>query len=155
VRALLIAAGTRMPPWVQQGYAEYSRRLGSDLTLELREIDVVKRTKTTDLDRAREQECDRMLRSIPGGAVVVALDAGGPAWSSEEWARHIEDWRMESRDLALLIGGPDGLSPRCLEAARHRVSLSPLTFPHALVRVIVAELLYRAWSILSGHPYHR
>jgi 23S rRNA (pseudouridine1915-N3)-methyltransferase len=155
VRVLLIAAGTRMPPWVQEGYREYARRLGPDITLELREIDIVKRAKSTDLDRARDQECDRMLRAVPPGSAVVALDGGGRPWSNEEWARQIESWRLETRDVALLIGGPDGLSARCIETAQHRVSLSSLTFPHALVRIIVAELLYRAWSIISRHPYHR
>lgn len=144
-----------MPRWVQEGYADYVRRLGPELSVELHEIDVVKRGKTTDLDRAREQECDRLLKAVPPGAVIVALDGQGQPWSSEQWASRLELWQREARDLALLVGGPDGLAPRCLETAQHRVSLSPLTFPHALVRVILAELLYRAWSILRRHPYHR
>jgi 23S rRNA (pseudouridine1915-N3)-methyltransferase len=96
-----------------------------------------------------------LLKAVPAGAVVVALDGRGQLWSSEEWASRLEGWQMEARDLALLVGGPDGLAPRCLDIAHHRVSLSPLTFPHALVRVILAELLYRAWSILKHRPYHR
>jgi 23S rRNA (pseudouridine1915-N3)-methyltransferase len=144
-----------MPRWVQEGYADYVRRLGPELSVELHEIDITKRGKTTDLDRARDQECDRLLKAVPAGAVVVALDGRGQLWSSEEWASRLEGWQMEARDLALLVGGPDGLAPRCLDIAHHRVSLSPLTFPHALVRVILAELLYRAWSILKHRPYHR
>jgi 23S rRNA (pseudouridine1915-N3)-methyltransferase len=144
-----------MPRWVQEGYAEYVRRLGPELSVELHEIDISKRSKATDLERARDQECDRLLKAVPAGAVIVALDGRGQLWSSEEWASRLEGWQMEARDLALLVGGPDGLAPRCLQIAHYRVSLSPLTFPHALVRVILAELLYRAWSILKRHPYHR
>ncbi|HEY5719007.1 MAG TPA: 23S rRNA (pseudouridine(1915)-N(3))-methyltransferase RlmH, partial [Gammaproteobacteria bacterium] len=98
---------------------------------------------------------ERMLAALPTGARVVALDVAGSAWDTPTLARQLERWRAGGSDVALLVGGADGLAPACLERAEQRWSLSPLTFPHMLVRVLVAEQLYRAWSLLSGHPYHR
>lgn len=96
-----------------------------------------------------------MLAAIPKGARVVALDVKGKPWSTEGLSSNMEEWMQDGRDVALLVGGPDGLDPRCLQQAQQRWSLSPLTFPHPLVRVIIAEQLYRAHSIIKNHPYHR
>jgi len=146
MRIHLIAVGTRMPSWVEQGYREFSKRLPHECSL---------RSKSQAAERARDAEGQAMLAAIPTDCLVVALDVQGKAWSTEELAAKLQDWMASGRDLALLIGGPDGLSPACLERADQRWSLSSLTFPHALVRVLVAEQLYRAWTVTTGHPYHR
>lgn len=155
MRIHLISVGERMPAWVEAGYRDYAGRLGDGLRLELREIAPGRRGRKADLARARREEGERMLAAIPEGARVLALDPRGKAFSTEGLARRLGAWMQEGRDLALLVGGPEGLSPDCLEHAELRWSLSPLTFPHMLVRVILAEQLYRAWSLLRGHPYHR
>jgi len=152
MRARLIAVGERMPAWVQQGYAEYTKRLARELPLELVEIS----TKSgRDPARAMAEEGKAILASVPKNAHVVALDGRGKAWSSEDLAKQLERWRMLGKDLAFLIGGPDGLAPTALERTDQRWSLGPLTLPHPLVRVVVAEQLYRAVSLLGNHPYHR
>lgn len=151
----LISVGRRMPAWVEAGYAEYAKRLPPECALHLVEIDPLRRGKATPPALAREDEGRRILKAIPKGAGVVALDVQGQCWSTETLARYLGDWLSEGHDQALLIGGPDGLAPECLARARQRWSLSALTFPHPLARVIVAEQLYRAWSLIQGHPYHR
>ncbi len=151
----MIAVGTRMPSWVERGYSEFSKRLPHECTLQLLEVPLGKRSKSQATERARDAEGQSMLAVIPADCHVVALDLKGKAWSTEDLASKLQDWMVSGRDLALLIGGPDGLSPACLERADQRWSLSSLTFPHALVRVLVAEQLYRAWTVTTGHPYHR
>lgn len=116
---------------------------------------MAKRTKAADTGRLIQQEGERMLGALPKGARVVALDVRGRPWSTQQLAGQLEAWMAGGRDVALLVGGPDGLAPECLERAEQTWSLSPLTLPHPLVRVVVAEQLYRAWSITQGHPYHR
>jgi len=155
MRIHLIAVGTRMPSWVEQGYREFSKRLPHECSLRLLEIPLAKRSKSQAAERARDAEGQSMLAAIPADCHVVALDVKGKAWSTEGLAEKLQDWMASGRDLALLIGGPDGLSPACLARADQRWSLSSLTFPHALVRVLVAEQLYRAWTVTTGHPYHR
>ncbi len=155
MRIHLIPVGTRMPSWVEQGYREFSKRLPHECSLQLLEIPLGKRSKSQAAERARDAEGQAMLAAIPADCHVVALDVKGRAWSTEDLAEKLQDWMASGRDLALLIGGPDGLSPACLERANQRWSLSSLTFPHALVRVLVAEQLYRAWTVTTGHPYHR
>lgn len=151
----LIAAGSRMPGWVQDGFKEYAKRLPKECALYLKEIPLRRRGKEGDTSRQIEAEGIQMTAAIPQDFYVIALDQGGQQWSTEELARHLARWLHQGQDLALLIGGPEGLAPVCLERAAIRWSLSRLTFPHPLVRVIVAEQLYRAWSLLQGHPYHR
>jgi 23S rRNA (pseudouridine1915-N3)-methyltransferase len=151
----LIAVGVRMPAWVQQGYTEFARRLPPEMQLRLVEIPPGRRGKGADLKRAMREEGERMLKAIPKGARVLALDVRGKGWSTEQLAEQLRRWLADGRDLALLVGGPEGLASPCLGAAKGRWSLSPLTLPHPLVRVVLAEQLYRAWSILAGHPYHR
>jgi 23S rRNA (pseudouridine1915-N3)-methyltransferase len=151
MRAHLIAVGERMPGWVSDGYAEYAKRLSRELPLQLVEIS----TKTRDPARARLEEGAAMLAAIPKGAHVVALDGRGKAWSSEDLAAQLARWRMQGSDLAFLIGGADGLASAALERADQRWSLGPATLPHPLVRIVVAEQLYRAVTQLGNHPYHR
>lgn len=151
----LLAAGTRMPAWVAAAFEDYAGRLPPDSRPELVEIPLGRRQgRRPDLARAVAAEGERMLAAA-GQARLIALDVQGRAWSTEALARELAAWREDGRDVALCIGGPDGLAPAVRERAEKRWSLSPLTLPHGLVRVIVAEQLYRAWSILHNHPYHR
>jgi len=151
----LICAGNRMPAWVQSGYQEYARRLPAECALHLSEIPLGHRGKGSDPRRAVREEGARMLKAVPKGARLIALDVKGRPWSTEQLAHALEGWLGEGRPVALLVGGPEGLSEECLAQAGQRWSLSPLTLPHPLVRVVVAEQLYRAWSILRNLPYHR
>ena len=155
MRIVLIAAGTRQPQWVQDGFREYARRMRGNCTLELAEIPLGRRTSAGSARRAVEQEAERTLRAIPRGARIVALDVKGSPWSTEQLAARLLAWMAGGAPVSLLVGGPDGLSPRVMERADERWSLSPLTLPHGLVRPLVAEALYRAWSLNQGHPYHR
>jgi 23S rRNA (pseudouridine1915-N3)-methyltransferase len=155
VRARLYAIGERMPRWVADGFAEYAKRLSRDLPLELVEIKPGARGKGRDDARATADEGTSLLAALPRDAHVVALDGHGAAWSSEQLAGQLSNWRMAGRDLALLIGGPDGHANEVLQRADQRWSLGPLTLPHMLVRLVVVEQLYRAVTILNGHPYHR
>jgi len=155
MRIRLIAVGTRMPGWVTEGYAEYVKRLPPELGLELQELNLGHRGKNADTARAIAREGDDMLATIGKGDRVVALDVKGRPWSTEQLARQLGDWQMDGRNVSLLVGGPDGLDPRALALAEQRWSLSPLTLPHPLVRVLLAEQIYRAWTITKGHPYHK
>ncbi|NIP73845.1 MAG: 23S rRNA (pseudouridine(1915)-N(3))-methyltransferase RlmH [Gammaproteobacteria bacterium] len=151
----LIAVGSRMPAWVDQGYEEYARRTPPECALRLTEIPSARRGKATGIERVLAEEFHRIQAAIPRDCYTVALDLGGTRWDTPTLARRLGDWMKQGRDLALIVGGPDGLDARCLESVDQRWSLSPLTLPHGLVRVVVAEQLYRAWTILQGHPYHR
>jgi 23S rRNA (pseudouridine1915-N3)-methyltransferase len=151
----LIAVGTRMPDWVERGYREYAGRMPAQCRLELAEIPALKRGKGADLERITRREGERMLAAVPEGCRVLALDVGGRQWSTAQLARQLGAWLQGGRDLVLLVGGPEGLAPACRERAHGSWSLSPLTLPHPLVRIVVAEQLYRAWTVLKGHPYHR
>ncbi len=155
MRIDLIAVGTKMPKWVDEGYQEYARRMPPDCRLDLREIPAGQRGKNADVTRILQQEGKAMLAAVPKGSRIVALDVAGKAWSTPQLSRQMETWMQGGRNIAILIGGPEGFSPECVAAAEQRWSLSPLTFPHPLVRVIVAEQLYRALSLLRNHPYHR
>ena len=151
----LLAVGEKMPRWVQDGYGEFAKRLPPECALRLVEVPAGRRGKGGDVARAIRDEGRRMLAAIPGNARVVALEVRGRPWSTEELSERLAAWLAGGRDLALLVGGPDGLAPECTARADERWSLSPLTLPHPLVRILVAEQLYRAWSILRNHPYHR
>lgn len=151
----LIAIGTRMPEWVNEGYREYVRRLPRECRLKLTEIPLGQRARSKTVERAVAEEGKRMLAEISPGEHVIALDVKGRNWSTEQLAVQFQQWMLAGRGISLLVGGPDGLSAPCLERAQQRWSLSPLTLPHALVRVLLAEQLYRAWTVTVGHPYHR
>ncbi|MDI5934104.1 23S rRNA (pseudouridine(1915)-N(3))-methyltransferase RlmH [Halomonas kalidii] len=155
MRVRLLAVGTRMPGWVTQGVEEYRKRLPRDFTLEVEEIAPGQRGKNADVTRAVALEAERLRARLRGDEWVVALEVGGKPWNTEQLAREAEAWRLEGRDVVLLVGGPDGLEPSLSAAADQRWSLSPLTLPHPLVRILLAEQLYRAWTLLVGHPYHR
>jgi len=151
----VIAVGQKMPVWVEQGYNEYGRRLTQDCKLELCEISASKRGKNSDLEKIREEEGDKIIAAIGKGNKVIALEVKGKPWSTEQLADQMRSWLQGGQDISLLIGGPEGMSQKCRNRADQLWSLSPLTLPHPLVRVLIAEQLYRAWSITKNHPYHR
>lgn len=155
MKARLVAVGDGAPGWVDAGFSEYRKRLSHWLPLELVEIAPGLRGKGRDPQRAVLDEGARVLAALPRQATIVTLDGRGRAHSSEQLAQRLEAWRAQGRDLALLIGGPEGHAPDVLQAAHESWALGPLTLPHMLVRLIVAEQLYRAASILANHPYHR
>ncbi len=155
LRLLLVAATNRQPDWVEEGYADYAKRLRGRCSLELKIVPLARRSPSTLIERALADESSRILGAIPDGAHVVALREQGAGWSTADLAKKLERWMDRSAPVALLIGGPDGLAPECVARAAEHWSLSRLTLPHGLARVIVAEALYRAWSLLERHPYHR
>ena len=151
----LIAVGTKMPEWVTRGFEEYQRRFPKDMPLELVEIPAGKRGKNADIARILQKEGELTLAATAKGARIVTLDIPGKPWTTEQLAQQLEAWKQDGRDVALLIGGPEGLSNECKALAEQSWSLSPLTRPPPRVRIVVAERLYRAWSITTNHPYHR
>jgi len=151
----LLAVGTRMPSWVEAGSHEYSKRMPPELRIETIEIALGARGKNQPASKAIEKESQALLKAIAPQDFVVALDVIGRSLSTEQLASKLADWQMDGRDICLVIGGPDGLSKECLARADMRWSLSDLTLPHPLVRIVLMEQMYRAWSINANHPYHR
>jgi 23S rRNA (pseudouridine1915-N3)-methyltransferase len=152
---LVAAVGQRMPQWVNEAWTEYSRRMPPSLSLSLREIPLAKRGKNADTKRLTAVESQALHNAMPARARVIALDVQGQAWSTEKLASNLENWLGDGRDVGFMIGGPDGISNDIMQQADNRWSLGPLTLPHPLVRVVLAEQLYRAWTITQNHPYHR
>ncbi len=147
-----------MPAWVQEGYNEYAKRLPRELTLEMVEVPLGNRGQKNSaalVEKARQKEGEAMLAAINPREHVVALEVKGKSWSTEQLSRELASWQMSGDNVCLLIGGPDGLSPDCVARANQKWSLSALTLPHPLVRVLLAEQMYRAWTLLAGHPYHK
>ncbi len=155
MKCKLIAAGTRLPDWVNQGFREYQKRLRAPLKLDLTEIPVATRRAGENPQRAIAREGETMLAALGRDDYVVALEVSGKSMSTEQVGAWLAERLRDARPLALLIGGPDGLADACRARADQTWSLSSLTLPHALVRVVLAEQLYRAMSLLAGHPYHR
>jgi 23S rRNA (pseudouridine1915-N3)-methyltransferase len=155
LRLALITASNRQPQWVEDGAADYAQRLRGRCTLEIKTVPLGRRGATANLERAVADEGKRLLAQVPAGAHVVALLERGRPWSTRELAAKLETWMHRSAPVVFLVGGPDGLSSECVARAADRWSLSALTLPHGLVRIVVAEALYRAWSLLENHPYHR
>lgn len=151
----LIAVGSKMPGWVEEGWHEYARRLPAELPLELVEIPLTTRSKNADVTRMIRQEGEAMLAKVQPGERIVTLEVEGRAWSTEQLARELDRWRLEARNVNLMVGGPEGLAPEVCARSEQRWSLSALTLPHPLVRILVGEQIYRAWTVLSGHPYHK
>ena len=151
----LITVGKSCPDWINKGYEHYAKRLSSPCSLTLKEIPAAKRVKTKTVTQFKTQEGQAMLAAIPTKSHVIALDVNGQAWSTEQLAAQIKKWEELSCPIALLVGGPDGLAPECLDRAQQTWSLSNLTLPQPMVRVLIAEQLYRAVSLNIGHPYHR
>lgn len=155
MRIHLVAVGKRMPSWISDGFSEYALRLRSGVQLKLIEVDTPRRGQKADLSRIIREEGTRLLQAAPAGTYRIALDQSGRSYDSESLAVQLEKWMTLGRDIALLVGGPDGLSDEVLESADQCWSLSPLTLAHPLVRIVIAEQLYRAYAISRGLPYHR
>ncbi len=151
----LVAVGTRMPDWVQLAFADYTRRLPPEYGFGLHEIAVTPRGKNADIARLKRDEGEKILKTLPRDARLVTLDERGSQWTTEQLAARLSAWQQDGRDVTLAIGGPDGHAPEVLTRADESWGLSKLVLPHALVRVVVAEALYRAWSVNANHPYHR
>jgi 23S rRNA (pseudouridine1915-N3)-methyltransferase len=155
MRLTVLAIGTRMPTWVQAGYEEYAKRMPRECALVMRELPLATRGKNTDIPRAMTKEADALLGAIPASDRVITLDVQGRPQSTAMIASALEKWQQDGSNTSFLVGGPDGLAPECLSRAHESWSLSGLTLPHPIVRIVLAEQLYRAWSLLNNHPYHR
>ena len=151
----LLAVGTKMPGWVTTGFEEYRKRMPRECSIELKEIAPAHRGKSGKPEKYKTDEAKQIAAAIPKGAHLVALDERGKQWSTEELAGQLENWMRDEHGVCFLVGGPDGLHSSCRERARSVWSLGRLTLPHPLVRVLLAEQLYRAWTITQNHPYHR
>ncbi len=151
----LLTITHKSPSWIAAGYEDYAKRLPPHCQLELVEIPAEKRTANADLKRIMDREGEKMLAAMKPGAHVIAMDKGGKNWDSEQLAAQMKDWLQNGKNIELLVGGPEGLAPACLARANEKWSLSAMTFPHLIVRLILAEQLYRAFTILNNLPYHR
>lgn len=144
-----------MPSWVYQACDEYIKRLPPELTIKTIEVPLIRRGKNPDIKRICRDESRKLIAAVPSGCALIALDVRGAKVTTEQLASTLDQWMHHGKDIALVIGGPDGLSDEILQQAEQRLSLSDMTFPHPLVRIIIVEQLYRAWSINNHHPYHR
>ncbi len=144
-----------MPGWVTEGYNEYARRLPREHTPRLVELPLANRSKAVNVDRIKAREGTQIMAALSKGAHVVALDVGGKSLSTRALADKLQAWQMRGTDIDLVIGGPDGLSSECKDRADELLSLSALTLPHPLVRLVIIEQIYRAWTIVRNHPYHK
>lgn len=151
----LIAVGTKCTQWAEMGFQDYQKRLPIECKLNLITIPLSKRSKNSEIPKHIAEEEKKILAAIPKRSRIIALDVRGQMWNTQQLAQALQEWQLERQAISLLIGGPDGLGDSCIKKAERIWSLSPLTLPHALVRIIVAEQLYRAWSLLNNHPYHR
>lgn len=155
MRITILAVGTKMPDWVTAGVTEYVKRLPREIDLQIRELALAHRGKNQSTATAISDEGKRMLDAIDEKDWVVALDLSGKPWSTEVLSQQLDRWKMDGHNITLLVGGPDGLSPDCIARAQQKWALSALTLPHPIVRILLAEQIYRAVSILNNHPYHK
>jgi 23S rRNA (pseudouridine1915-N3)-methyltransferase len=154
MKLVIVAVGQRVPDWAQTAWDDYAKRFPPELKVELKAVKTEPRgSKTLETLLAAERE--RIAAAIPKGARIVALDERGTNLTTKALAQRLTDWQLSGDDVALIIGGPDGIEPAFRQAAHERVRLSDLTLPHAMARVLLIEQLYRAWSVNAGHPYHR
>lgn len=155
MRIQLITVGIKMPSWITEGYQSYSTRLPPDCTLSLHEISLNKRSKNANIKKLQEREGQQMLSVIGKSDHVIAMEINGVSWSTEQLASQLRNWRQMGHNISLLVGGPEGMLPSVSDKADQKWSLSSLTLPHFMVRLLIAEQIYRAWSIMNNHPYHR
>lgn len=151
----LLAIGQKMPGWVDEACKDYLKRLPPELKLNLVLLPLVKRGKNPDISRVVRDESRQLLSAVPAGCQLIALDVTGKRVSTHDLSKILDNWMQQGQDVAIAIGGPDGFSEELIQQSNLRLSLSDLTFPHTLVRIMLIEQLYRAWSILNNHPYHR
>lgn len=154
MRLLIVAVGQRVPDWAQTAWDDYAKRFPFEIKVELKAVKTEPRASKS-LDTIFAAERARIEAAIPKGCRIVALDERGTALTTLALAGKLKDWQLSGGDVALVIGGPDGLEPAFRQAAHERIRLSDLTLPHAMVRVLLVEQLYRAWSVNANHPYHR
>lgn len=155
MRITLIAVGHKMPAWVEAGFFDYAQRLKNDITLHLKEIPLQKRSDKNQIANARKKEDEQILQALEKCDYVVSLDIPGKQYGSEQLAQRLKCWQGQARHVGLIIGSPEGLGESVKTRTNEFWSLSKLTMPHPLVRIVVAEAIYRAWSINQNHPYHR
>ncbi len=155
MRIQIIAVGERMPAWVQDGYQEYMKRITSGMTISLVEISAEKRNKSANIQKILVKEAQRMLQAVAKDHYIIALDKDGQSWSTEVLADKIRAWQQDGTNISILIGGPEGMTAELISQAQARMSFSAMTFPHPIIRVMLAEQLYRAYSIINNHPYHK
>jgi 23S rRNA (pseudouridine1915-N3)-methyltransferase len=155
MQLLIVAVGHKMPTWIEQGFDEYAKRMPPEVRIVLKEIRPEQRSSSRTAATVMQLEAARIEAALPKQCRIVALDERGKDWSTMQLAEALTGWQQEGRDVALLIGGADGLDPALKQRADTLLRLSSLTLPHGMVRVLLAEQLYRAWSITRNHPYHR
>ncbi len=151
----LINVAQKMPAWVDTACDDYLKRMPREISLKLVTVPLAARKGKQPAERQKQRESELIIDKLTPGSLNLALDERGEQWSSQDWSRQLQRWMFEFPRVNLIIGGPDGLTRQCLERCQHRVSMGRMTMPHALVKVVLLEQLYRAWSILQGHPYHR
>lgn len=151
----LIAIGNKMPDWVEAASRDFIKRLPAEIKINSVLLPLIKRGKNPDIPRIVRDESRKLLAAAPENSLLVVLDVLGKPLDTVQLSGLLEDWLAQGQDVSIIIGGPDGLSDELLSRARLKISLSAMTFPHTLVRVILLEQIYRAWSILNKHPYHR
>ena len=155
MRVAILSVGHRMPAWIQEGFREYTRRMPPEIRVELTELKPEERGPGRSVDRAKKIEGERLLAALPADAQLIALDERGRSVTTQKLSEMLAGWMGEGITPAFAIGGADGLADAVKERAARLMSISAMTLPHGLVRVLLAEQLYRAWSILARHPYHR
>lgn len=155
MKLVVVAVGHRMPGWVQAGFDEFARRMPRELALQLMEVKAEPRTSGKTVEAMMAAEAARIEAALPARCRRVILDERGANLGTLALARRLEAWQADGDDVAFIVGGPDGLAPALKASAHEAIRLSSLTLPHALVRPLLAEALYRAWTVLKNHPYHR
>ena len=151
----ILAVGTKMPSWVTQGVDEYLRRMPTECQVKIIELPLGQRAKSKNVKQAMLQEEKSILAAIPNNALVIAMEVKAKIWSTELLSEKMQDWMQSGKDVALLVGGPDGMTQACIDKAVDKWSLSNLTLPHPLVRIVLAEQLYRGLMVIKNHPYHK
>lgn len=155
MQLIIAAVGHKMPSWIESGFGEYSKRMPSDCRIHLKEIKPIERSGSKTAETAMALERTKIEAAVPKGARIIALDEHGKDVTSVQLAQHLTQWQQDGRDVVFVIGGADGLAPEFKKKADMLMRISSLTLPHGMVRVLLAEQLYRAWSITQNHPYHR
>jgi 23S rRNA (pseudouridine1915-N3)-methyltransferase len=155
MKLVILAVGHKMPDWITNGFDEYAKRMPPELRIELKEIKPEQRSSGRNAESVMAAEKQRIEAALPKNARVVALDERGRDWTTTQLANALPGWQQDGRDVAFVIGGADGLAPEVKARAEIMLRVSSLTLPHGMVRVLLAEQLYRAWSITQNHPYHR
>lgn len=155
MKLIIVSVGHKMPDWITAGFNEYAKRMPREAKIELAELKPEPRTTGKTTAQIMEAEAQRILAALPSGCLRIALDERGAQPTTRQLAAQMQDWLREGRDVAFIIGGADGLHESVKNSAQHLMALSALTLPHAMVRVLLAEQLYRAHSLLHNHPYHR